>query len=251
LLRYINAGFVQGLGRAGAPGFKCFILLHFGNMVQRGQCRFVQRTKIPLTRGLRLPRMKLLRRTNRGARRTRQDPRRTAMATVANPLSELSTATVDAATRLTRISMDSTERAIAVQLEYAKGALSQASLNAKALAGARDVQELMALRTRIAENALENIMGYSRSLYEVASEAQSELSKLAEERMSSFQKAVTETVDQAAKSAPAGGDLAAAAIKSSLAATTAAFDTFSKAAKHAASFADAGVRGAGNGKTRK
>jgi len=173
------------------------------------------------------------------------------MATVANPLSDLSSATVDAATRFTRISMDSTERAIAVQLEYAKGALSQASLNAKALAGARDVQELLALRTRIAENALENIMGYSRSLYEVASEAQSELSKLAEERMSSFQKAVTETVDQAAKSAPAGGDLAAAAIKSSLAATTAAFDTFSKAAKHAASFADAGVRGAGNGKTRK
>ena len=173
------------------------------------------------------------------------------MATVANPLAELSTATVDAAARFTRISMDSTERAIAVQLEYAKGALSQASINAKALAGARDVQELMALRTRMAENVLENIMGYSRSLYEVASEAQSELSKLAEERMSSFQKAVTETVDQAARSAPAGGDLAATAIKSSLAATTAAFDTFAKAAKHAASFADAGVRGAGNGKPRK
>lgn len=173
------------------------------------------------------------------------------MATVANPLSELSSATVDTATRFTRISMDSTERALAVQLEYAKGALSQASLNAKALAGARDVQELLALRTRIAENMLENMMGYSRSLYEVASEAQSELSKLAEERMSSFQKAVTETVDQAARSAPAGGDLAATAIKSSLAATTAAFDTFTKAAKHAASFADAGVRGAGNGKSRK
>ena len=85
------------------------------------------------------------------------------------------------------------------------------------------LQEFLALRTRIAENALENMMGYSRSLYEVASEAQGELSKLAEERMSSFQKAVSETVDQAAKSAPAGGDLAAAAIKSSLAATTAAF----------------------------
>jgi len=173
------------------------------------------------------------------------------MATVANPLSEISSATVDAATRFTRISMDSTERAIAVQLEYAKGALSQASINAKALAAARDMQELMALRARIAENTLENLMGYSRSLYEVASEAQAEMSRLAEERMSSFQKAVSETVDQAARSAPAGGDLAAAAIKSSLAATTAAFDTFAKAAKHAASFTDAGLRTAGNGKPRK
>jgi phasin family protein len=173
--------------------------------------------------------------------------------TSANPLSEISSATVDAAARLTKISMDSAERTIAVQLEYAKGAISQATLNAKALAGAKDVQELMALRTRIAENTLENLMGYSRSLYEVASEAQSELSRLAEERMSSFQKAVTEGVEQAAKSAPAGGDLAAAAIKSSLAATTAAFDTINKAARHVASFTDAGVRGAANanGKSKK
>ena len=173
------------------------------------------------------------------------------MPTAANPLSELSSATVDAAARLTRISMDSAERAIAVQLEYAKGALSQAGLNAKALAGAKDVQELLSLRTRIADNTLENLVGYSRSLYEVASEAQSEFSRLAEERMSSFQRAVSETVDQAAKSAPAGGDVAAAAIKSSLAATTAAFDTFAKAAKHVTSFAGAGVRSTGNGKARK
>ena len=85
-------------------------------------------------------------------------------------------------------------------------------------------------------------MGYSRNLYEVASDAQSELSKLAEERMTTFQQAVTETVDQAAKSAPAGSDVAVAAIKSSLAATTAAFDSFTKAAKHVASFTDAGVQ---------
>ena len=56
------------------------------------------------------------------------------MATItANPLSEISSANVDAAARLNRIAMDSAERAIAVQLEYAKGALSQATLNAKAL----------------------------------------------------------------------------------------------------------------------
>jgi phasin family protein len=194
--------------------------------------------------------MDLLRRTIKRRRETK--PRSTMMAaTSANPLSDISSATVDAAARLAKVSMDSTERAFAVQLEYAKGALSQATLTAKALAGAKDVQELMALRSRIAENALENLMGYSRSLYEVASEAQSEFSKLAEERMSSFQRAVTDSVDQAARSAPAGGDLAAAAIKSSLAATTAAFDTFTKAAKHVASFTDAGVRGAGNGKARK
>ncbi len=173
------------------------------------------------------------------------------MTVAANPLSEVSRATIDTASKAARISMDSAERALAVQLEYAKGALSQAAHNARAVSQAKDVQELLALRSRIAENALENLMGYSRSLYEVASEAQSEYSRLAEERLAQFQQAVSETVDQAARSAPAGGDVAVAAIKSQLAATTAAFDSFAKAAKHVASFADAGVKAAGNGKSRK
>ena len=172
------------------------------------------------------------------------------MPTTANPLSEISSVTVDTAARLSRISMDSAERVIALQLEFAKSSLDQATKTARAVAGVKDVQELLVLRTRTAESAVEKLLGYSRSLYEVASEAQSELSKLAEERMSSFQKAVTETVDQAAKAAPAGGDVAVAAFKSSLAATTAAFDSFSKAAKHVASYTDATVR-AGSGKTRK
>ncbi|MGZ5037220.1 MAG: phasin family protein [Usitatibacter sp.] len=170
------------------------------------------------------------------------------MITQANPFSQIGAAGLDAAARLTRISMDNAERVISLQLQYAKGTLEQATAAAKAATGAKDVQELLSVRTRSAENAVEWLMNYSRSMYEVASETQSELSKLAEERMSSFQQAVTETVEQAAKSAPGGSDVAVAAMKSSLAATTAAFDTFNKAAKNVASYADAGIRAAGKAK---
>jgi len=166
------------------------------------------------------------------------------MPTVANPLSEISNATVETAARLTRISMDSTERVIALQLDFAKTSLEQATKTARAVAGAKDVQELFALRARNAESAVEKLMGYSRSLYEVAAEAQSEFSKLAEERMASFQNVISESVEQAAKATPAGGDVAVAAMKSSLAATTAAFDSLNKAAKQLASYTDAGVRAA-------
>jgi len=143
----------------------------------------------------------------------------------ANPLSEIGRAAVESAARAAKISMDSAER----------------TLNVRAAAGAKDVQELLAVRARIAENTLENLMGYSRSLYEVASEAQAEYSRLADERMARFQQAVTEGVEQAARSAPGGSDVAVTAIKSQLAATTAAFDTFTKAARSFASYADAGV----------
>ena len=171
--------------------------------------------------------------------------------TQANPLSELSRKAMATAAKATRISMDSAERTINVQLQYAKGSLTQATINARAISQAKDVQELLSLPSRIAENALENMLGYSRSLYEVASGASSEYSKLAEERMASFQQAVSESVDQAARSAPAGGDVAVAAMKSQLAATTAAFDSFTKAAKHMASFADAGVTASRTAKSRK
>jgi len=167
------------------------------------------------------------------------------------PISELGRSTVDAATRFTRISLDSAERAFTIQLEYAKAAITQSTNTARAVAQVKDVQQLLALRTRLAENAMENLLGYSRSLYEVASEAQSELGKLAEENMSTFQQSVGESVDQATKAAPAGSDVAVAAMKSSMAATTAAFDTFNKAARQVASYADAGVKAAGTAKSRK
>ena len=165
------------------------------------------------------------------------------MAVTANPLAAFGTATVDAAARMTRISMDSAERVMALQLDFAKTNLEQATRAARAIAGAKDVQELVAARTRAAEITMEKLLGYSRGLYEVASDAQAELSKLAEERMGSFQQSVTESVEQAARTTPAG-DVAAAAIKSSLAAATTAFDSFSKAARNMASYGDATVRAA-------
>jgi phasin family protein len=171
--------------------------------------------------------------------------------TTANPIAELSQATVDTAARLTQISLDSAERALTIQLEYAKGALAQVSLNTQAVSQARDIEQLVSLRSRIAENAVENMVGYSRSLYEVASIAQAELSKLAEERMASYQRAVVEAVDQAAKAAPGSNDVAVAAMKSTMAATTAAFDSLNKAARQVASYADAGVKATGSSKSKK
>jgi phasin family protein len=185
-----------------------------------------------------------------GTGRTKATRLENDMTPISNPFADLGRQALEAAALATRISLDSAERAITVQLEYAKGSLEQATLNARAVSQAKDVNELVSLRARIAENALENVMGYSRSLYDVASEAQAEYSRLAEERMSSFQQAVTAGVDQAAKAAPGGSDVTVAAIKSQLAATTAAFDTFTKAARNFASFADASVKSAAS-KPRK
>jgi phasin family protein len=162
--------------------------------------------------------------------------------TTTNPFAEIGRSSLEAAARFTRISLDSAERTLAIQLEYAKGAVTQATLTVRAVSQAQDVEQLLKVRSRLAENAVENFVGYSRSLYEVASDAPSELSKLAEERLSTYQNAVIEAVDQVSRSAPGAGDVAVAAVKSGMAAATTAFDSFNRAARQVASYADAGVK---------
>jgi phasin family protein len=166
------------------------------------------------------------------------------MVNLAEQMNELNSTAVLSAARLSKLSLDSAERLLALQLGFAKTALGDATRSARAATGTQDVQQLLAIRTKAAETAMTQWLEYSRGLYEVASDAQAELSKLAEERLAELQRTITESVDQAAKSAPAGSDVAVAAMKNSLAAATAAFDSFSKAARHAASFTDAGVKAA-------
>jgi len=61
------------------------------------------------------------------------------MATVSNPLSGLGRSTADVAAKAAQISIDSAERTLAIQLEYARGALQQATLNARAFAAVKDL----------------------------------------------------------------------------------------------------------------
>jgi len=173
------------------------------------------------------------------------------MVNLAEQMTELNSAAVLSAARLSKLSLDSAERVMSLQLGFAKSALGDATRAARAASGTQDVQQLLALRTKAAESAMTQWLEYGRNLYEVASDAQSELSKLAEERLADLQRTVTDTVEQAAKSAPAGSDVAVTAMKSSLAAATAAFDSFTKAARHAASFTDASVKAATAPKGRR
>ena len=97
---------------------------------------------------------------------------------------------------------------------------------------------------QLTEAGVQNALGYSRGVYQIASEAQADFSALAEEAWAAYTKGFAVWVDKATKNAPAGSDVAVTALKSTMAATTAAFDQFSKATKQVVSFADASVRAA-------
>ena len=130
------------------------------------------------------------------------------------------------ATKLAALSIENAEKLFKLNLNAARIALQQSVEGAQAAASVKDVQELMAIRTKFAESGVQTALSYSRTLYDLASEAQAEYSSMAEELWANYTKGVAAFVDKASKSAPAGSDAAVNAFKSTFAASTAAFDQF-------------------------
>ena len=157
---------------------------------------------------------------------------------------EINKAGYDNAIKLASLSLEKAERLTKLNLQAAKAVLEQGVTNANAVAGIKDVQEFLTLRAKLADAGVQSALGYSRGVYEIASEAQADFSALAEEAWASYTKGVAAWVEKATKNAPAGSDVAVTALKSTVAATTAAFDQFSKATKQVVNFADASMRAA-------
>lgn len=164
------------------------------------------------------------------------------MSSVPEQVSEFNKSALDAALSLAKITFDASERLMSLSLEASKESFAEAAKNAKALMEVKDPQHLMELRSKLTESSVEKVMEYSRSLYEVATHTQGQLSSVLEHHTAELNKNMASAIDKAVKSAPAGTDVAIAAIKSSVAATAAAVDSVTKAAKQVASFTDASVK---------
>jgi phasin family protein len=157
---------------------------------------------------------------------------------------ELNKSNVEQATRLAAIALENAEKLMKLNLATAKNAWAQSVESAQAVASVKDVQDLFALRAKLAESGVQHALSYSRNLYDLASQAQADYAAASEEVWSNCTKGVANWVETATKSAPAGSDVAVNAFKSTVAATTAAFDQFQKATKQVVNLADASVRAA-------
>ena len=153
-------------------------------------------------------------------------------------------AAVDSMLSLANTALASAERIAALNLNTARSVMEDSVSGAKALMGAKDVQEAMSIQASLAQPNVEKAVAYSRSVYAISAQTQEELSKMIEAQFGDFQKTVASLLDKAAKSAPAGSDVAVAAVKSAIAAANSAFDNMNKAAKQAAAVAEASVSAA-------
>jgi len=155
-------------------------------------------------------------------------------------------ASVEAMLSLANTALASAERIAALNLNTARSLLEDGVANTKAILGAKDPQEALAVQASLAQPNVEKAVAYTRSVYEISAQSKEEVSKLLESQFGDFQKQVAGLLDKAAKSAPAGSDVAVNAVKSAIAAATSAFDSMNKAAKQVAEIAEANVAAATN-----
>ena len=137
-----------------------------------------------------------------------------------------------------------TEKLAQLNLATARALLQDGVGTAQTLLSAKDPQELATLAGSLAQPGAEKLAGYARNAYAITSAASAEISKVVETQIAEGNRKLTELIDAAAKSAPAGSEHAISLIKSSLSAANTAYDAVSKAARQATETAESNIAAA-------
>ena len=140
-------------------------------------------------------------------------------------------AVVDSLLSVANTALASAERIANLNLETVRSVVDESMANTKALMDAKDPKEALSIQTSLAKPSLEKAVAYSRSMVEISTQTQQELTKMLESQFGDFQKNITGLLEKAAKSAPAGSDVAVSAVQSAIAAASSAFDGMRQAAK--------------------
>lgn len=159
-------------------------------------------------------------------------------------------AAVDSLLSVANTALASAERIASLNLETARTVLEDSVSSAKALMGAKDPQEAMSIQASLTQPNIEKAVAYSKSIYEISTETQEQLTKMVEAQFGDFQKNVASMLEKAAKSAPAGSDVAVAAVQSAIAAANSAFDNMRKTAKQVTDMAQTNMAAATSATTK-
>ena len=153
-------------------------------------------------------------------------------------------ANLEATMRFAGVAIEGAERMIDLQMKAAKSAFADSIQSAKALAAVKDFQELAALKDTLAQPSMEKASAYAKSVYDLTSETQAEISKLVEAQVSDFNKEVVAGLDKMVKTAPAGSEVGVAAIKSAISAVNSSYDNLTKVAEQFAQASQANIEAA-------
>ncbi|MBS1188540.1 MAG: phasin family protein [Rhodocyclaceae bacterium] len=145
---------------------------------------------------------------------------------------------------LVRTAFNGVERLTALNISASREFFNNSVANVHQLLSARDAGEITKLNTELAKPNLDKWMEYSRNVYDLAAQVQKELTSVVETQFNTFAKDASSAVEKASASAPMGGDVFAAAMKSVLDASSKAFDNMTAVTRQFTDLAEANLQAA-------
>ena len=107
------------------------------------------------------------------------------MASKPEQFSELHRKNMEAAMRLAQMSIENSQRIVALQVEVAKTLFQDSVDNAKALAAAKDPQQAVELRTQYTQGTTQKLIEAAREIAEIGNASRSDFSRLMTEQLAS------------------------------------------------------------------
>lgn len=135
-------------------------------------------------------------------------------------------AAIEQFTHFAQLSLANLEKLSQLGLGAARANLEQATAHAQALAGAKDVHEVIALNSAAIEPVVKRAYAYSRTAYEAAAETNTEVKRVFEQQAAEYNRAAVAALEEAFKYAPTGSEGVVDNVKTALAAAQAAYDNF-------------------------
>ena len=151
-------------------------------------------------------------------------------------------ANAEVMTTLLRTAFDGVERLTALNMAASREFFNNTMAGTQQLMAAKDASEIAKLNSAQAQPGVEKLVDYSRSVYDLVAQMQKDITTVVEAQYSSFTKNASSAVDKATASAPVGGDVFAATMKSMLGASTKAFDSLNSMAKQLSDIAEANIQ---------
>jgi phasin family protein len=147
--------------------------------------------------------------------------------------SQMQKSQLDALYALSQVALTTTERLVDLNLAAFKAAMEESAATTQSMLGIKDAQDMIAVSGSIAQPALHKVVGYSRNVYSIVSNAGAEVRKVFESQIAEGNENAAQFVEFATRNAPAGSESVVSLFKNAVAACNTAYDTFSKAARQA------------------
>lgn len=136
------------------------------------------------------------------------------------------------------------EKLIDLNITAWKSSLDDAAQHSERASKLNDVQDSFAFASALFQPAAEKSLSYSKQIYDICTKLQADIARLGEERVEQTRKEFADSIEQLAKTAPAGSESVIAALQSSLASASNAYESVSKLARQATEAANANANAA-------